>query len=188
MKRQQLASIAGFTLEAEFADYLASTMSVLWAGDVKRSNGKGPRMRNMNGGLVIADYLVAGQSIRGWIDCKAKSTYGKRGIPNRPEQLLDKSAWDAYLELLSTGTNVYLCIIEVDTSAIFMADMRTLQSGGNPIDDELDGRPVVRFDRRQLTWVGNWEVPENDLRKTRFDVKWEIVRSLMHQLPLEFAV
>lgn len=187
MRPQQLASLAGYTLEAEFADYLARTMSVLWAGDVKRSNGKGPRMNNSHGGLVIADYLVAGQSIRGWIDCKAKSTYGKRGIPNRPEQLIDQQAWDSYMELLNTGTNVYLCFIEADTSALWMADMRTLQSGGNPIADKLDGRPVVRFDRRALTWVGNWRVPENDLRKTEFDVNWEKVRNLMHQLPLDFA-
>lgn len=188
MKRD-LKSYAGFTLEAIFAEFLMQHMSVLWAGNVRHSSGRGPRMSNSQQGVIIADYLVAGQFVQGWIDLKAKSTSGKRRDRNRSEQMIDTKAFNNYLELFKTGTQVYLIFLEVDTGGIFMGHLYNIATSQYVEDDVLFGVPVKRFDRSALTFIGRFNVPDGDLRKTRFEIKWDRIQTMMVQLPipLEYA-
>lgn len=185
MKTWGLASLAGLTLEACLMEYLTDRMSVLWAADVKRVNGQGPRMRNSERGVILADFLVAGREIRGFIDCKAKSGFGERRDRNRFEQMIDGDAWASYEKLLETGANVYLLFLEERTRGILLGEMRTIKSGGQPVDDVWNGESVKRFDRRILTGVGNWDAEDGDLRKVKFNVNWDKVRNLMQQLALD---
>lgn len=181
---RNLNSLAGFLLEAMFGEYLMQHMSVLWAGQVKHPAGAGPRMRNSGRGVVIADYLVAGNAVQGWIDCKAKSTIGRRVDLNRMEHMIDAKAWDNYMKLFQTGTQVYLVILEIETHGIFMGHLYNIATSGQPKSDVLNGTPVKRFDRRSLTHIGNFTIPDDDLRRVQFSIRWDVVKAMMIQLPL----
>lgn len=189
--RKTLRGLAGRTIEKILLEALKQRLAVIPTAEFPcLVAGKGPCMLDNGDGLTMPDFQVHGKSIRGWVDCKAKSEAMDYRKWHRLEHGIDLSCWDAYLEIQQvTDLLVYLFVLELNTRGILAADLNTLRSVGSPRNGYWDSRranPNINFDRAAFALVGTWDVPSDDLRKTEIRIQWDKVESIMRQV--EFGI